>query len=136
MNIQGRMYIFQKRSRSRRQISRTERQFELMDLLRETAPFLIGMIVPPSIMLVIRPGWSGQSKFLAAFLPALVLGCLTSVLAGELTAGMPDGLIAIIIDTSLIYTGSQLAYRLFWKPTLEARIQHMHSPGSQRIHER
>ena len=44
-----------------------------MDLLRETAPFLIGMIVPPIVMLVIRPGWSGQSKFLAAFLPALVL---------------------------------------------------------------
>src|SRR5213082_975825 len=104
-----------------------------MDLLRETAPFLIGMIVPPSIMLVIRPGWSGQSKFLAAFLPALVLGCLTSTLAGELTAGMPDGLIAIIIDTSLIYTGSQLAYRLFWKPILEARVQHMFAPKLERV---
>ena len=107
-----------------------------MDLLRETAPFLIGMIVPPLIMLVIRPGWSGQSKFLAAFLPALVLGCLTSALAGELTTGMPDGLIAIIIDTSLIYTGSQLAYRLFWKPILEARIQHIHTPEVERVPER
>src|SRR5436305_14581040 len=105
-----------------------------MDLLRETAPFLIGMIVPPIIIFVIRAGWSGQSKFLAAFLPALVLGCLTSALAGELTTGMPDGLIAIIIDTSLIYTGSQLAYRLFWKPILEARIQHIHTPEVERIH--
>jgi hypothetical protein len=107
-----------------------------MDLLRETAPFLVGMILPPIIMLVIRPGWSGQSKFLAAFLPALVLGCLTSALAGELTTGMPDGLIAVIIDTSLIYTGSQLAYRLFWRPALEARIQHMHSPDAERVPER
>lgn len=136
MNIQGRIYIFQKTSRSKRQISQTERQFEPMDFLRETAPFLIGMIVPPIIMLVIRPGWSGQSKFLAAFLPALVLGCLTSALAGELVAGMPDALIAIIIDTSLIYTGSQLAYRLFWKHTLEDRIQHMRSPEAGRIPER
>ena len=107
-----------------------------MDLLRETAPFLIGMIVPPIMMFVIRPGWSGQSKFLVAFLPALVLGCLTSALAGELTTGMPDGLIAIIIDTSLIYTGSQLAYRLFWKPILEARIQHIHTPEVERVPER
>ena len=94
-----------------------------MDLLRETAPFLIGMILPPIIMLVIRPGWSGQSKFLAALLPALVLGCLTSALAGELTTGMPDGLIAVIIDTSLVYTGMQLAYWLLWKPMLEPRLR-------------
>jgi glucose-6-phosphate-specific signal transduction histidine kinase len=39
-----------------------------MDLLRETAPFLIGMILPPIIMLAIRHGWSGQTRFLAAFL--------------------------------------------------------------------
>ena len=135
MNIQGRIYIFLKTSRSLRQTSRTERQFEPMDLLRETAPFLIGMIVPPIIMLAIRPGWSGQSKFLAAFLPALVLGCLTSALAGELTAGMPDGLIAIIIDTSLIYTGSQLAYRLFWKPSHVARIQLINTTNVERIPE-
>jgi hypothetical protein len=107
-----------------------------MDLLRETAPFLIGMIMPPVIMLAIRPGWSGQAKFLAAFLPALVLGFCTSALAGELTAGMPDGLIAVIIDTSLVYTGSQLAYRLFWKPMLEARIQRMHALGVERVPER
>ncbi len=107
-----------------------------MDLLRETAPFLIGMIVPPIILLVVRPGWAGQSKFLAAFLPALVLGFLTSALTGELTTGMPDGLIAVIIDTSLVYTGSQLAYRLFWKPTFESRIQHMHTLEKERVPER
>jgi hypothetical protein len=107
-----------------------------MDLLRETAPFLIGMIMPPVIMLAIRPGWSGQAKFLTAFLPALVLGFCASALAGELTAGIPDGLIAVIIDTSLVYTGSQLAYRLFWKPTLEVRIQRMHAPEVERVPER
>src|SRR2546421_10882116 len=94
-----------------------------MDLLRETAPFLIGMLVPPVVMLAMRPNWSGQVKFLASFLPSLVLGFCTSALAGELTAGMPDSLIAVIIDTSLVYLGSQLAYRLFWKPVLEERLQ-------------
>ncbi len=104
-----------------------------MDLLRETAPFLIGMILPPVIMLVTRSTWSGQAKFLAAFLPALMLGFCASALAGELTAGMPDGLIAVIIDTALVYTGSQLAYRLFWKPTLEARIQRALAPEVERV---
>jgi hypothetical protein len=94
-----------------------------MNLLRETAPFLVGMIMPPILMLAIRPGLSGQFKFLAAFLPALVLGFCTSALAGELTAGMPDGLIAVIIDTSLVYTGTQLAYWLLWKPMLEPRLR-------------
>ena len=96
-----------------------------MDLLRETAPFLIGMLVPPLVMLVTRPGWSGQARFLAAFLPALVLGFCTSYLAGELLAGMPDGLIAVIIDTSLVFTGGQLTYRFIWKPLLESRIERM-----------
>jgi hypothetical protein len=94
-----------------------------MDLLRETAPFLIGMVIPPILMLVIRPNWSGQFKFLAVFLPALVLGSCVSAIAGELAAGMPDGLIAVMIDTSLVFTGSQFAYRLFWKQALEARLQ-------------
>lgn len=105
------------------------------DLLRETAPFLVGMILPPIIMLAIRPNRSGQFKFLAAFLPALVLGFCTSALAGELATGMPGGLIAVIIDTSLVYTGSQLAYRLLWKPTLEARIQRLIAPKMERARE-
>ena len=104
-----------------------------MDLLRETAPFLVGMIVSPIILLFLRPTWSGQSKFLAAFLPALVLGFCTSALAGELTGGIADGFIAVIIDTSLVYTGSQLAYRLFWKPTLESRVQRMFAPKMEHV---
>jgi len=104
-----------------------------MDLLRETAPFLIGMILPPIIMLAIRSTWSGQVKFLVAFLPTLILGICTSALAGELTAGIPGGLIAVIIDTSLVYSGSQLAYRLFWKPTLEARVQRMFAAKLERV---
>jgi len=104
-----------------------------MDLLRETAPFLVGMIVPPIILLLIRPAWSGQAKFLAAFIPALVLGFCTSALAGELTGSIADALIAVIIDTSLVYTGSQLAYRLFWKKTLESRVQRIPAPRMERV---
>lgn len=104
-----------------------------MDLLREAAPFLVGMIVPPFVMLAIRPAWSGQIKFALAFLPALVLGFCTSLLAGELAGGMPDGLIAVIIDTSLVFTGSQLAYRLLWKLVLEPRLQRASLARMERV---
>lgn len=91
------------------------------DLLRETAPFLIGLLLPPLVMLAARPEWTGGTKFAATFFPAFALGICTSALAGELLAGIPDGLIAVLIDTSLVFIGSQLAYRLFWKPVLEPR---------------
>jgi hypothetical protein len=103
------------------------------DLLRETAPFLIGLLLPPLVMLAARPEWSGRAKFAAAFVPALILGFCTSALAGELLAGMPDGLIAVIIDTSLVFTGSQLAYRLFWKPALEARLSRSSQNELERV---
>ncbi len=94
-----------------------------MDLLRETAPFLIGLIIPPILILVRPASWPGLSKFAMAFVSAIILGTCVSALAGELTAGMPDALIAVLIDTSLVYAGSQVAYWIIWKPVLEERLQ-------------
>jgi hypothetical protein len=65
-------------------LSTFERWSRPVDLLRETVPFLVGMIVPPIVVLIIRANWSGQFKFIVAFIPALVLGFCTSLLAGEL----------------------------------------------------
>lgn len=93
-----------------------------MDMLREGAPFLVGMLVPPLVMLVIRASWTGHMKFIASLVPALVLGACASFLAGELAADLPDAVMAIIIDTSLVYAGSQVAYRFFWKAALEAHL--------------
>src|SRR5262245_7167105 len=84
-----------------------------VEMLREFAPFVIGTILPPLVMLAMRASWSGRTKFVLAFLPALVLGFCTSLFAGELAGDIPEGLMAIIIDTSLVFTGSQLAYRFF-----------------------
>ena len=94
-----------------------------METLREMAPFLVGFAVPPVVMLAMGRNWPGRVKFMAVFIPSLVLGILTSLFAGELLAGLPDGLIAVLIDTSLVFTGSQVAYRLFWKNALEAWLQ-------------
>ncbi|HEV2239250.1 MAG TPA: hypothetical protein VGR57_21520 [Ktedonobacterales bacterium] len=93
-----------------------------MERLRELAPLFVGLVLPPIIMLAQRADWSGARKFTVALLPALALGLATSALAGELAAGWPDGAIAVMVDTALVFTGAQLAYRYFWKATLEARL--------------
>lgn len=94
-----------------------------MDALREVTPFFVGMLAPPLVILTLttRARRSGALTTVASFVVALVLGVCTSAIAGELTLGLPDGLIAVLIDTSLAYTGSQAAYRLAWKPAIEAR---------------
>lgn len=90
-----------------------------MEFLREVAPFVIGIVaVPPLALLATRRNWSSVTKFASVFVLALILGAATSYLAGELIVGMPDGLLAVVIDTSLVYTGSQLAWWLAWKPIL------------------
>ena len=104
-----------------------------MEMLRELAPFLVGMVLPPLVMLAVRTSNSGQLKFALAFLPALALGFCTSLFAGELAQPAPDALMAVIIDTALVFTGSQLAYRLLWKRTLEERLVQRDRPAPQRV---
>lgn len=94
-----------------------------MENLREVAPFFVGMLIPPLVTIAAHGRWSGIFKSVASFVVALILGVCTSAIAGELAAGFPDGLIAVMIDTSLAYTGSQLAYRLVWKPVQARRRQ-------------
>src|SRR5438874_12791790 len=94
-----------------------------MQILHESIPFLVGLFLPLVLMFVMQASWSSQLKFGVTFVLALVIGACISLLMGELADGLPEGVIAVIIDTSLVYAGSQLAYQLFWKPTLEARIQ-------------
>jgi len=106
-----------------------------MDLLKETAPFLIGFIVPP-ILIYLRPTtWSGLLKFTLAFVSAVILGICVSALAGELAAGLPDALISVLIDTSLVYAGSQIAYWILWKPVLEERLQRQTAMRAKRVGE-
>lgn len=104
-----------------------------MEMVREAAPFLVGMMLPPFLMLVIHPAWSKMGKFAASFLPALLIGGTISVLAGEVIGiDLPEAIVAIVIDTSLVYTGSQVAYRLAWKGLLEARLQHWRAARAPR----
>lgn len=104
-----------------------------MELLRETAPLLIGMSLPLLLVALIRPTCSGQMKFLVTFLSALALGTIISMLAGELYGGFAEGLIAVMIDTSLVYCGSQLSYRLVWKPVVDARLRQALKSKSERV---
>lgn len=90
-----------------------------MEMLREAAPFLIGMMLPLLTMFLIRIMRLNHFKVFTSFVAALVVGCCVSLVAGELTSSLSESVMAVIIDTSLVYTGSQLTHHLFWKPILE-----------------
>lgn len=104
-----------------------------MELTREFAPFLLGVVVPPIVMIAVRGGWAGGTKFTLTFVTALVLGAGVSFFAGELASGLPTALIAVMIDTSLVYTGSQLAYWSFWRPVLEPRLHSEPALAKRRV---
>lgn len=93
-----------------------------MEMLRESAPFLIGMVLPVVTLVLVRLMRLDHFKVLASFVLALIVGCSVSWFAGELAGSPQDGIMALIIDTSLVYTGSQLTYHLLWKPVLEERL--------------
>ena len=95
-----------------------------MDVIKEAVPFLVGLTVPPFLMLIINPAWSKLGKFVATIVPAVIIGGTISILVGEVIgADPPEAIVAIIIDTSLVYTGSQVAYHLAWKGLLKERLQ-------------
>lgn len=89
-----------------------------MDVLREIAPFFVGLVLPPVIMLLSRFLRLKRANLLFSFVLSILVGCCVSFLAGELVGDLPEVLMSIIIDTSLVYTGSQATYHLLWKPLL------------------
>ncbi|HEY7349831.1 MAG TPA: hypothetical protein VH599_16055 [Ktedonobacterales bacterium] len=95
-----------------------------MEMIKEGVPFLVGLMIPPFLMLIINPAWSKMGKFAATILPAMIIGGTISILVGEVIGvDPPEAIVAIIIDTSLVYTGSQVAYHLAWKGLLKERLQ-------------
>lgn len=94
-----------------------------MEILRESMPFIIGLVLPPVLMLILHGLRLSKYKLAAAFVAAIVIGFCVSLLVGELAAGLPGGLMAVIIDSSLVYMGSQLTYHLLWKPLFALQFQ-------------
>ncbi|HLZ59837.1 MAG TPA: hypothetical protein VKR06_23050 [Ktedonosporobacter sp.] len=103
-----------------------------MEMLREIIPFFIGLVLPPVMMLLARIMRFERMNSLLSFILAILVGCCVSFFAGEITDSLAESCMAIIIDTSLVYTGSQAAYRLWWKPLLARRLsqQQVKSPLS------
>jgi hypothetical protein len=94
----------------------------IMETLREIVPFLIGLVLPVVMMLLSRAFHLKRLNTPLSFVLALLVGGCVSFFAGELAGDLPEALMAIIIDTSLVYTGSQAAYYLLWKPLLAHRL--------------
>jgi hypothetical protein len=70
------------------------------------------------VLLTSRLAGLSRNRVAVSFAVVIVVGLCVSFFAGEWAGGLTDAVMAIIIDTSLAYTGSQLAYRLVWKPAV------------------
>jgi len=79
---------------------------------------LIGILLPGMVLLTSRLAGLSRNRVAVSFAVVIVVGLCVSFFAGEWAGGLTDAVMAIIIDTSLAYTGSQLAYRLVWKPAV------------------
>ena len=89
-----------------------------MEAIRELIPFVFGLALPVPLSFALRPRWSDLLKTIIVLVLAVVLGASYSLAVGELADDLPEAVRAVIVDTCLIYTGSQVAYRFFWKPVL------------------
>ncbi len=104
-----------------------------MEIIKESIPFLVGLMIPPFLMLIINPVWNTLGKFVATIVPAILIGGTISILAGEVIGiDPPEAMLAIIMDTSLVYTGSQVAYHLAWKGLLKERLQNWRAARAPR----
>ncbi len=85
-----------------------------MEFTREIAPFLLGGLVSSGLTFLYRKAGE-RARALGTVFVALVLGACTSLAAGELV-NLQDGMIAVMIDASLIFTGATVSYHWFWRP--------------------
>jgi hypothetical protein len=104
-----------------------------METLREIFPFLIGLVVPPVMMLLSHGLRLKRLNTSFSFILALLIGCCVSFFARELAGDLPEALMSVIIDTSLVYTGSQGAYYLLWKPLLAHRFSAQSAKAESRL---
>lgn len=94
-----------------------------MEELKESAPFIIGLFLPLPLLFIVRSAWSSLLKFVMVFGSAVVVGFFVSLIMGELIGnGIPEGIMALVIDSSLVYAASQIAYRFFWQPVVKPRL--------------
>ncbi|MBI1278784.1 MAG: hypothetical protein GC179_11710 [Anaerolineaceae bacterium] len=95
-----------------------------MEFVRELLPFLLGMvIIPPIFILLVPHGWSPRLKFIAIFVLCIIVGFVGSLIVGEQFGEVEERVVALVIDSSTAYAGSQIAYWMLWKPVLENRLQ-------------
>jgi hypothetical protein len=94
-----------------------------MEFIKEIFPFLLGIIfIPPIVIVALPNNWSGRTRFVATFVIAVIVGFIGSAIVGEQFGELEERVVALILDSSTAYAGSQIGYWLFWKALLEPRL--------------
>lgn len=100
-----------------------------MEFIRELLPFFLAMVaIPPLLMLLIPTKWSGLRQFIGLLVLSIGTGLVGSTIVGEQFGELTERIIALVIDTSTAYAGSQIAYWLFWKPVLSPYLRRQVDP--------
>ncbi len=105
-----------------------------MEPVRAIGPFILGLLLPPVTIIPIRGGWTGGAKFALSFATALVIAVAIAFFGGDFAGGAQSAAVAILVYTSLVFTGSQLSYWSFWRPALEPRQRDQ--PATERVAQR
>jgi hypothetical protein len=103
-----------------------------MEELREMAPFIVGLILPPVLAILSPRAWNSLQRFWTTYGAALVIGTVIAFFMRELSHGIPEAIISIVIDSSLVFAASQVAYRLFWKQILETYLTQSRTASTRR----
>ena len=80
-----------------------------MEILRETGPMLLGMIVVPAVLGGLRGKLPASFAGWLTFVQCIAIGLLWSTFVGEQASPeLSERLVALIVDTSLAYAGASL----------------------------
>ena len=91
-----------------------------MEIVRETGPLILGLLVIPPLARALTRTASNDIRNLVTLLLSLAAGFLWSTFVGEQSSpDIEERLIALVIDTSLAYTGATLATWIVWSRVLK-----------------
>ena len=100
-----------------------------MEAIRELIPFILGAMITPVILRLIRASnRSSVAQLAITLVLSAGVGYVGSLVVGEQqpVIDLPERVVALVIDTSLAFTGAQIVDQVIWKRGLAQRLGLQH----------
>ena len=97
-----------------------------------TWALVLGVLLPPVIAVVQRPGWSNGARSVVTVLICTVVGTMTAWLSGDLS--LPGHSVQEILGAiAVVIVAAQTTHRNFWKTTgISGAVESATSPAEDR----